>query len=151
MIASSSQCRPNDACSQPRDKKWECAMGTPRHHRDEAQTCLELAQLMIDPHAARIFRAAAAQHIVQARELEAIETARLTPGGEPTSPPTSATKAAEGPNTILPTAHSDLTARSGAPPASASTSPKVKQTAATGPLAAQFGVVPSTVRKVSPL
>jgi hypothetical protein len=84
MIASFSQCRPNDACSQPRDKKWECAMGTPRHHRDEAQTCLELAQLMIDPHAARIFRAAATQHIVQARELEAIETARLTPGGEPT-------------------------------------------------------------------
>jgi hypothetical protein len=55
-------------------------METPRHHRDEAQTCLELAQLMIDPHAARILRAAAAQHIVQATELGAIETARLARG-----------------------------------------------------------------------
>jgi hypothetical protein len=31
---------------------------------------------MIDPHAARILRAAAAQHIVEATKLEAIETAR---------------------------------------------------------------------------
>jgi len=52
-------------------------METPRHHRDEAQTCLELAQLMIDPHAAWILRTAAAQHIVEATKLEAIETARL--------------------------------------------------------------------------
>jgi hypothetical protein len=44
-------------------------MEMPRHHRDEAQTCLELARLMIDPHAARILRAAAAQHFV----LEAVE------------------------------------------------------------------------------
>jgi len=51
-------------------------METPRHHRGEAQTCLELAQLMIDPHAARILRTAAA-HIVEATKLEAIETARL--------------------------------------------------------------------------
>jgi hypothetical protein len=55
-------------------------METPRHHRDEAQTCLELAGLMIDPHAARILRAAAAQHIVEATKLEAIETARLGSG-----------------------------------------------------------------------
>jgi hypothetical protein len=48
-------------------------MEMPRHHRDEAQTCLELARLMIDPHAARILRAAAAQHFVQAIELEAVE------------------------------------------------------------------------------
>ena len=61
---------PNDACFK---KKWDCAMETPRHHRDEAQTCLELARLMIDPHAARILRAAAAQHIVQATELDTIE------------------------------------------------------------------------------
>jgi hypothetical protein len=47
-------------------------MKTPRHHRDEAQTCLELAQLMIDPHAARILRAAAARHIEQATQLEAV-------------------------------------------------------------------------------
>jgi hypothetical protein len=47
-------------------------MKTPRHHLDEAQTCLELARLMIDPHAARILRAAAAQHIVRATELEAM-------------------------------------------------------------------------------
>jgi hypothetical protein len=52
-------------------------METPRHHRDEAQTCLELARLMIDPHAARILRAAAAQHIVQGTELEAIEASPL--------------------------------------------------------------------------
>ena len=55
------------------EKKWECAMEMPRHHRDEAQTCLELARLMIDPHAARILRAAAARYIVQATEFEAIE------------------------------------------------------------------------------
>jgi hypothetical protein len=60
--------------------KRECAMEMPRHHRDEAQTCLELARLMIDPHAARILRAAAAQHIVEATKLEAIETARLGSG-----------------------------------------------------------------------
>ena len=47
-------------------------MKTPRFHLDEAQTCLELAGLMIDPHAAWILRAAAAQHIVQATELEAV-------------------------------------------------------------------------------
>jgi hypothetical protein len=45
---------------------------TPRHHLDEAHTCLELARLMIDPHATRILRAAAAQHIVHATELEAV-------------------------------------------------------------------------------
>jgi hypothetical protein len=54
-------------------------METPCHAR-EAQTCLELARLMIDPHAARILRAAAAQHMVQATELEAIEAARLAQG-----------------------------------------------------------------------
>jgi hypothetical protein len=48
-------------------------METPRHLRDEAQTCLELARRMIDPHAARILRAAAARHIVRATELEAID------------------------------------------------------------------------------
>jgi len=47
-------------------------MKTPRFHLDEAQTCLELARLMIDPHAAWILRAAAAQHIVRATELEAV-------------------------------------------------------------------------------
>jgi hypothetical protein len=47
-------------------------METPRHHRDEAQACLELARLMIDPHAARLLRAAAAQNIVRATELEAM-------------------------------------------------------------------------------
>ena len=47
-------------------------MKTPRFHLDEAQTCLELAGLMIDPHAAWILRAAAAQHIVQATGLEAV-------------------------------------------------------------------------------
>ena len=55
--------------------KRECAMATPRHHRDEAQTCLELARLMIHPRTARILWAAAAQHIVEATKLEAIETA----------------------------------------------------------------------------
>ena len=44
-------------------------METPSYHRDEAQTCLELARLMIDPHATRILRAAAAQHIVEATKL----------------------------------------------------------------------------------
>jgi hypothetical protein len=43
-------------------------MKTSRHHRDEAQTCLELARLMIDPHAARILRGAAALHIERATE-----------------------------------------------------------------------------------
>jgi hypothetical protein len=47
-------------------------MKTPHHHLDEAQTCLKLARLMIDPHAARTLRAAAAQHIVHATELEAV-------------------------------------------------------------------------------
>jgi hypothetical protein len=51
---------------------------TPRHHLDEAHTRLELARLMIDPHAARILRAAAARHIVQATELEAIEASPPT-------------------------------------------------------------------------
>jgi hypothetical protein len=45
-------------------------METPRHYRDEAQTCLELARCMIDPHAAHILRRAAAQYILQATELE---------------------------------------------------------------------------------
>ena len=51
---------------------------TPRDHRDEARACLELAQLMIDPHAARILRAAAARHMVRATELEAIDTSPPT-------------------------------------------------------------------------
>jgi hypothetical protein len=65
-------------CSRQREKNWECAMETPRHHRDEAQTCLELARRMIDPHAARILRAAAARHIVRATELEALDASPPT-------------------------------------------------------------------------
>jgi hypothetical protein len=48
--------------------------GTPRHHRDEDQTRLELASYLSDPHEAHILRTAAERHIVQATELE--KTAR---------------------------------------------------------------------------
>jgi hypothetical protein len=64
--------RAKNLCLQELATDSEGAMKTPGHHREEAQTCLELARLMIDPHAARILREAAAQHMAQATELEAM-------------------------------------------------------------------------------
>ena len=56
-------------------------METPRYHRERAEDCLELARLMIDPHAARILRSAAGRHFEQASELE-----KLTVGSPSIAP-----------------------------------------------------------------
>jgi hypothetical protein len=45
-------------------------MQTPRHFRDQATLCLEIAQHISDPRAAENLRATAAQHFAQAVELE---------------------------------------------------------------------------------
>jgi hypothetical protein len=40
------------------------------YFRDQAALCLEIAQLMSDPHTAENLRAAAAEHFARATELE---------------------------------------------------------------------------------
>jgi hypothetical protein len=45
-------------------------MDDARHHREQAERCLELARHMSDPLAANLLHAAAARHLAQARDLE---------------------------------------------------------------------------------
>jgi hypothetical protein len=47
-----------------------CPMDDARHHREQAERCLELARHMSDPLAANLLHAAAARHLAQARDLE---------------------------------------------------------------------------------